>query len=181
MYQSNIFGLFAVAAFVASTGFVVYQINHGIPLGVEKEELLPVVILANFITLLVYGLISITGYQPHGLEYFATGIEYLCSLALSICLLIAASPWFKDDLDFSTHVGLMILSFVLALIGSTFYGLSTISAFFNTIMVLWALEWVGYYSYSAGFIWFTIILGALLFALALGLEQYPQFFVSSLV
>jgi hypothetical protein len=179
MYESSVFGLLSVACFVSATGFVIYQFAGGIALGVDEEKALPIVIMSNGLAIGIYSFLSIGGYNIPGLEYFSIGIEYACSLALSICLLIGASPWFSKDDTFAQNVILMIVFTVLGFIGSSFYGLSVIGAFMNTVFVIWALEWIGFKSLKAGFLIFSAVACVACFALALLLESNSQYFVTS--
>ncbi|GAA3921221.1 hypothetical protein [Litoribacillus peritrichatus] len=180
MYQSSTFGVFAVASFVFATGFVIYQLAYGVALGVDDESYLPIVIYSNFLVLLIYGLITVTGVTVPYIEHFAFGIEYVCSLALSVCLLISALPWSKEDKGFNAACFLMVLSFALALIGAKLFELTTISAFMNTCFTLWILSWVGYWGTKGGFIVFSLIASVSLYGLALLLENHANYFVLGL-
>lgn len=180
MYQSSFFGLLSVAAFVSATGFVIYQFAGGLALGVNDEKLLPIVIMTNGLAIGLYSFLSINGTTITGLEYFSVGIEYACSLALSICLLIGASPWFSDEKSFVQNVALMILCTVLGFIGSTFYGLTVIGAFMNTVFVIWLLEWLGYLAFKKGFLLFSGVACVSCWVLAEFLENNSQYFVTSL-
>lgn len=181
MYSSSAFGLLTVGFIVTATGFVIYHSNLCVVLGVEKEEHLGTAIISNLMILVAYSLIKINGIDIPHLEHFSVGIEYLCSLALGICLLIASSPMLDSNKNFGLATFLMFLCSGLALAGSVFFGLTTIAAFLNTIFVLYILEWIGYVSKKSGWVAFMFALGASLYGLALLLEEYPQYFVNSLI
>jgi hypothetical protein len=181
MYSSSAFGLLTVGFIVTATGFVIYHSSLCVALGVEKEEHLGTAIISNLIILVTYSLIKINGIDIPHLEHFSVGIEYLCSLALGICLLIASSPMLDSNKNFGLATFLMFLCSGLALAGSVFFGLTTIAAFLNTIFVLYILEWIGYMSEKSGWVAFMFTLGSSLYGLAILLEKYPQYFVNSLI
>jgi hypothetical protein len=185
MYSSSAFGLLAIGFVVSSTGFVIYHSSLCVALGVDKEEHLATVIFSNLIMLFAYSAIKINGIDVPYLEHFTIGIEYLCSLALGICLLIAASPFInlngKVKGTFAVSTILMFACSILALMGSVFYGLTTIAAFLNTMFILYLFEWIGYVSKQVGWVAFLFALGAGLFGLAMLLEKYPAYFINSLL
>lgn len=185
MYSSSAFGLLSIGFIVSSTGFVIYHSSLCVALGVNKEEHLATVIFSNLIILSLYSFIKINAIDIPYLEHFIIGIEYLCSLALSICLLIAASPFFnyrgKVKSTFIISTILMFVCSILALMGSVFYELTTIGAFLNTIFILYVLEWIGFISKKVGWISFLFALGVSLFGIALLLEKYPTYFINSLL
>jgi len=177
-YQSSLLGIFAVIAMVAAMGFTARKIYGGFAIGVDESGSLPFVIWGNFVVLLAYSVIS-TLFPFDDLAYFATGIENVCALALSVCLLIGASPWTKGSELFLSNVLVLILSFSLALIGTTLFGINTIGTYINTVFALWLLEWVGYYTFNTSFILFAVVFSALLYSLALYLESNPLYFIAS--
>lgn len=179
LYSSSAFGLFSVMALVSLTGFAFYHSNLTLALGVEKEGQLPVVIGTNLLILIAYSTMKILNIEVMHLEYFQVGIEYVCSIALGICLLIASAP-FRDSKVEAAYSILMILVSGTALIGSTFYGLSVIGAILNTCFVLFVLEYLAYLTYKVHYIFMTFVIGISLYGLALLVEANPQYFVNSL-
>ncbi|MGF1729600.1 hypothetical protein [Photobacterium kasasachensis] len=180
-YQSNIFGVIAVACVLAAMGFVIIFSGLCVTMGVDDERVLPTLILVNFITLLTYSLIIILGYSIPYLEYFTVGVEYLCSLVLGVCLLISTSPLYKHSQFFTRAIIMMVVSGGLSVCGSVFYSLDVIPQFINTFFMLFLLGWVVELTKKAGFIALCFVVGCALYGFAIMLERHPAYFITSLI
>ena len=181
-YESSVFGLLSVVGLVGATGFFISKVSSGVILYIKDDEYIPIVGLANFIILFVYSVVMVSGFNIMYIEYFSVGIEYVCSLALAVSLVISASPWYKTKgAFFVCALMFFVLSSILSLLLSVFYNIGVPSAFINTFFVFFVMEWLGYYSKRFGMVVATSIVGFSLYGFALVLEKYPQYFVSGLI
>jgi hypothetical protein len=181
MYESSTFGLLSVIGFVSCTGFLIVHMGLGIALGARDDNFLPIIIFCNLLVLSVYSFIKIMGIDIPYFEHFEFGIQYVCSLALCISLLIASSPYLSDEKGFGLSLLLMILVSIAGFSGGVFYNLEVIPAFTNTFFVLFIIEWLLYTVKDSGRTIFVGILAVLFFAIGHLLSKLPEYFITSLV
>lgn len=181
MYESQAFGLLSVIFFVAMTGFIIVHFGLGIALGAKERNMLLPVVVSNLLVLGSYSFVTITGITIPYLMYFSVGIQYACSLALCVCLLIISSPFFKEEDEFPIGFILMLIVSALGFYAGNIYGLDVIAAFTNTFFVLFMIEWFFYSVHKAHYSIILILAAAALYGVAELLLKYPELFVTSLI
>jgi hypothetical protein len=100
---------------------------------------------------------------------FSPGIEYYCTIALGVALLVGCSPFYKDE-KLGPFLVMGIMIFILANIGFAM-GFKSIGSIIDVFMILVFLEWVLYMSWKGGFIIGSLITGLVLYGGALVLES----------
>jgi hypothetical protein len=181
LQESSAFGLLSIIFLVSVTGFVIIHMGLGIALGAKSDNMLIPVVLCNLLILGAYSAIMIAGIKIPYLEHFSIGIEYVCSLALCVCLLITSSPFFTDEEGFGLCFLLMILVSIAGFSIGTFYGLTVIAAFTNTFFVLFVIEWLLYSVKDTNYTIIMGILAVLFWGIAKILSNYSQYFITNLI
>ena len=181
LHESSTFGLLSVMSFVSMTGFVIIHMGLGFALGAKKENMLPVIVIVNGLVLTLYSVLMIVGVQVPYLEHFSIGIEYVCSLALCVCLLIGSSPYLADEDGFWMYFLLMIVLSIVGFSCGVFYNLDVISAFTNTFFVIFVIDWVLYSLKDTNVTVIMAALAAICFGLAKLFEHYSEYLITSLM
>jgi hypothetical protein len=166
-YQSSTFGLFSAICLSGIFSFGLKYYPGTLYLDF-KENFLNVVIWGHLIVLMMYlGLYFVI---PQYTTYFDFGIQYYCSLALAVGLIVGSSPFY------SKSKGLYAVLFtILVGISSYFFYIHNIKPIFVILMffyILLIIEWIGYYSFKTNFIIGCAVSGAILYTIALLIEKY---------
>lgn len=175
-YESSIFGFFAAVCVSGVFSFTM-KYTPGILFLDFKEKMLNAVVFGHLAVLFIYVALFLN--MPHLTQYYDIGVQYYCTIALCVGLLVGGSPFYKMS-QASGYVLLFIVLFFLSGYGYFFLDLKVIGSIVSCFFILLILEWLGYWSYKSGLIIGCILLGASLYALAMLLEKYGQFFILSL-
>lgn len=172
-YESSIFGFFAA---VCLSGVLSFTMNYvpGVLFLDFKEKMLNAVVFGHLIVLGIYVYFFLT--VPELTKYYDIGIQYYCTIAMSVGLLVGASPWYKRG----SAVGYALLFAVLFLVSSYgyfFLDLKVISSIISCFFILLVLEWLGYIGFKGGLILGCAVLGASLYAMSLLMEKYSHMLV----
>jgi hypothetical protein len=139
-----------------------------------KEDMLNSVVFGHLVVLSIY--IAVLKLMPQHTEYFNIGIQYYCTIALGVGLLLGASPFYKIEKAPGYSV-LFIVLFFLASFGYFFFDLKVMASITFVFFILFILEWIGYIGYQTGLILGSALIGGSLFALALLLEKYGSMMI----
>lgn len=172
-YESSIFGFFAA---VCLSGVLSFTMNYvpGVLFLDFKEKMLNAVVFGHLIVLGIYVYFFLT--VPELTKYYDIGIQYYCTIAMSVGLLVGASPWYKRG----SAVGyalLFALLFLVSSYGYFFLDLKVISSIISCFFILLVLEWLGYIGFKGGLILGCAVLGASLYAMSLLMEKYSHMLV----
>lgn len=174
-YDSKIFGFFSAVAFSGIFSFGIYYMPGVMFLDVRKNAM-GALAVSHIALLTVYGLaLTGTSLGPN-LSLFSAGIEYYCTIALGVCLLIGASPFYGNPAPWALA---LIVSFILAMIGYSI-GLKSVGSIIIIFTILIFLEWLLYASWHGGLIIGTAVTGAVLYGGALMLEAYGKTVLANL-
>ena len=184
LYTSSFFGLLSIMGFVGMLGFIFLYSDLIAIIGVEEDKEIHNVTFTTIFVLGIYSVVRILNIEIPYLESFYIGIEYVCSIALAVCLLIGSSMYIYDAHRNQFPKGLYTVMFVLVTIASmgisTLYGITVPSAIITTFFALYILGNIGYMTSKVNYIFMTFVLGAMLYGTALLMEKYPAYFVTSL-
>lgn len=179
VYESQAFGFLSIAALVSLCGFMVFQSRLTFYIGVRDDKFISPVILSTLLILGIYSYLKIGNIDFYQ-TYFKVGIEHLCSFALGITLFIAASPYSPKNYRPLAIPAMLLISFVAFYIGN-FYNFSVVSSYMNTMFILWLITWLSYLGHKVHTIFTFAIIGASLYSIALLIEKFPEYFVTSLI
>lgn len=175
-YQSSIFGFFAAVCLSGMLSFTMKYVP-GILFLDFKEKMLNAVVFGHLAVLVVYVYFFRT--MPEITKYYDIGIQYYCTIAMSVGLLVGASPFYKRG----SAVGyalLFVVLFFLASYGYFFLDLKVIGSILTCFFVLLVLEWLGYIGFRGGLIAGCAVLGAALYGASMLLEKYGHMLILSL-
>jgi hypothetical protein len=172
-YQSSIFGFFAAVALSGVFSFGLYYMPGVLFLNF-KESMLPAVVFGHLAVLAVYTAIFKT--HPEYTMFFDAGIQYYCTVALAVGLLVGASPFYKKA-SAMIYVVLFIILFFMASLGFHVYGMPVASSIIISFFILFILEWIGYIGYQSGLILGSAIIGTTLYGTAMLFEKYGSMLV----
>ncbi|NHZ38927.1 hypothetical protein [Massilia aquatica] len=170
MYQSGIFGFFAAVCLSGVFSFSMLYTPGTLSLQFD-ERLLNAMVFGHLIVLTAYCVMRSTGMQWEAAGYFAAGIEYYCTIALAVALLVGASPWPLRP-HRNRYMALFILLAVAASLIYVFLDLKVSASILLCFFVLVTLEWVGYLGFRINMLVGAGALGALLYGIAVLLEKY---------
>lgn len=173
VYHSSIFGFFAAVCLSGMLSFTMKYIP-GVLFLDFKEKMLNAVVFGHLIVLAVYVYLFLT--MPNVTKYYDVGIQYYCTIAMSVGLLVGSSPWYKRG----SAVGYALLFAVLFLVSSYgyfFLDLKVISSIITCFFILLVLEWLGYIGFKGGLILGCIVVGASLVGVGLLMEKYSHMLV----
>lgn len=176
-YQSQLFGFFAAVALSGVFTFGLYYSWGTLYLHFQKSAL-PAVVFGHLLVLIGYAILHAMNQLPEQAQYFAGGIEYYCSVALGVGLLVGASPWNRDNAGL--YVVIFLATIVAALVGYTMFDLTVIGSFIMCFALLFVLEWLMYLGYKSGVVVGSAIVGASLYGASLLMEQYSHLIVLTL-
>lgn len=175
-YHSSIFGFFAAVCLSGVFSFTMKYVP-GILFLDFKEKMLNAVVFGHLAVLVIYVYFFRT--MPEITKYYDIGIQYYCTIAMSVGLLVGASPFYKRGTALGYAV-LFVALFFLASYGYFFLDLKVIGSIVSCFFVLLVLEWLGYIGFQGGLIAGCAVLGASLYGVSMLLEKYGQMLILSL-
>lgn len=169
VYQSSFLGFFAAVALSGVFTFSLFYMP-GILFLQFKENALAAMVFGHLLALSLYIILLQLGIALEYLTYFNAGIQYYCTLALGVALLVGSSPFYKEASIF------YFVFFAAVCVAATllyfFAGLTGMAIILYVLFVLVFLEWITYLGFKTGVITGLLLIGGLLFAIALILERY---------
>ncbi len=177
-YDSSIFGFLAAVGLSGMFSFGMYY-SPGVLFLDFKENMLGAVVGGHIAVLIAY--VALHYYAPALTAQFDIGIQYYCTIALGVGLLVGSSPFYASN---SNSVGGYVMLFILAFIGAGFayffYDLPVIGSIIFVFFTLFVLEWIGYLGYQTGMIIGSAMLGGSLFGLSMLFEKYGSLIMLTL-
>lgn len=175
-YQSSIFGFFAAVCLSGVFSFTMKYVP-GILFLDFKEKMLNAVVFGHLAVLVIYVYFFKT--MPEITKYFDIGIQYYCTIAMGVGLLLGSSPFYKRG-STAGYALLFVVIFFLASYGYFFLDLKVVGSIVACFFLLFAFEWLGYFGFKGGVIIGCTILGASLYSLSMFLEKYGHMIILSL-
>lgn len=172
-YESSLFGFFAVVCLSGVFSFGLHYSTGTLTL-YFKENMLPSVVFGNLIVIIGY--IAIFKTFPEHTTYFNSGIQYYCTIAMCVGLLVGAAPFYKSDVSLGYSL-LFIVIAIFASFGYFFYDLQVMASIIFFFFILFILEWIGYLCIQTGFIIGSAIAGGTLFGIAKLFEHYGSMII----
>lgn len=172
-YQSSIFGFFAAVCLSGVFSFSLYY-SPGILFLDFKENMLNTVVFGHLIVL--GGYLSVFRQFPEYSQYFNAGIQYYCTIALCVGLLVGASPFYNIQKSLG-FVVMFIALFFAATYGYFFYDVKVVASIIFSFFILFVLEWIGYIGYKSGMIIGATLVGGSLYSISLLLEKYGSMII----
>lgn len=176
-YHSSIFGFFSVVCLSSAFSFSVGYIPGVLYLDF-KENMLNAVVFGHLLVLGIYSVMLTHGMFVEYTQYFNVGIQYYCTIAMCVGLLVGSSPWSNKSVGM--YLTVFVVLAVLASFGYFFWDLKVIASIILCFFVLVVIEWIGYMSYKANYLLCVGVIGTILYTLSLGLEKYGSMIVLSL-
>lgn len=177
-YQSNLFGFFAAVALSGIFSFTLIYTPGTLYL-YFKDNALGALVWGHILVLAGYMSLHGLNIGQGFLKYFDTGLQYYCTIALGVGLLVGASPFYQP----SKAKGYALL-FLMLFITSTFLYFFTPFTVVATIMMiffsLFFLEWIAYMGFKGHAIIGYAIVGGFLYAISLILEKHGEFILHNL-
>jgi len=175
LYQSSFLGFFAAVALSGVFTFSLFYMP-GILFLHFKENALAAMVFGHLLALTIFISLLQLGIATEYLAYFNAGIQYYCTLALGVALLVGSSPFYKSASIF------YFLIFIAVCVATTFLyffaGLTGMAIILYILFALVFLEWMAYLGFKTGVITGLLLIGGLLFAIALILERYAGVIIS---
>ena len=178
--ESTLLGLLSVVSFSAMFSFIMGSTGTCTYIGYEKEDYMNISMIVNGIILFAYSFIVVNNISVPYIEYFSVGIEYVCSLAFIVVLLINGSFYNQGKDGFLLAVLLMFVSFGLSIAGIYLFDMSVIPVIINTGFFIFILGWIGYLGIHINALFTIFVMSCLLYGVALLVEARPELFVTSL-
>jgi len=175
-YDSSIFGFFAAVGLSGVFSFGLYYMPGVLFLNF-KESMMPAVVFGHLAVLAIYTYVFKN--HPELTMNFDAGIQYYCTIAMCVGLLVAASPFYKRESALGYAV-VFIALFAAAAYGYYMYDMKVVSSIIFAFFILFVLEWIGYIGYKSGMIIGAIIIGLGLYGTAMLLEKYGSMIMLSL-
>lgn len=178
VYQSSVFGFFSA---VGLSGIFSFSLIYfpGLLVFYFKENKLASVVFGHIIVLSLYVLTVYFNMFTSYLSYFNAGIQYYCTIALGVSLLVGSSPFYKKD-----QAPLYFLLFVILVsIASALYfflSMTVIATILFIFFTLVFLEWIGYASFRTNWVLGCAISGFLLYVISLVLESYGSIILNNM-
>ncbi len=170
-YQSSLLGFFAAVTLSGVFTFSLFYMP-GVLFLQFKENALSAMVFGHLIVLIIYVTLLLLGVAGEYLVYFNAGIQYYCTLAMGIGLLVGSSPFYKSASLF------YFITFIVVCAAATFLyfftKLTGMAIILYVLFVLVFLEWIAYLGFKTGVITGLILIGGLLFGLALLLEKHAS-------
>ena len=176
IYHSSIFGFFAAFCLSGVFSFSMKYAPGVLFLGF-KDKMLNAVVFGHLAVLIIYVYFFKT--MPEVTKYYDIGIQYYCTIAMAVGLLVGSSPFYRKG-SAAGYALLFVVVFFLASYGYFFLDLKVVSSIVSCFFVLLILEWFGYIGFRGGMISGCIVLGALLYSLSMILEKYGHLLILSL-
>jgi hypothetical protein len=183
IHHSQIFGFMTAICISATFSFTMFY-NVGVLFLYFKENALLAMIVGHLVVLGGYIALMHNDAVASYLVNFNSGIQYYCTIAIGVALLVGASPFEfsrKNTGETGFYVLLFIVLAVLAVVGYSFMDVQVMASIILCFFVLFLIEWVGYLGFQGGVIFGSFILGGSLYALALVLEHFSSLLVFHLI
>ncbi len=175
--ESKLFGFFAAVAFSGIFSFVIISFPGAVGLG-QTRNIPNALIFSHLIAFAIFIVMGVNGIASEYTKYFATGIQYYCTLAIGITLLIESSFWSgKNKATYS--MGLIVVTLLANFFGAMF-NLTASAAIMNVLMVVWIIEWVGYVSFSVGALGGLLFSGLTLVGMGVLIDKYASTLLTAL-
>ncbi len=175
-YESSIFGFFAAVCLSGLFSFSIMYIPGVVTLDFE-EKLMPAIIISHTAILGLLTFLNVNNLYSDYVSYFNIGVQYYCTIALALSLLVGSSPFYKPKLGNGLYIFAFIALVAVASFGYFFWDIKVVASILICFFVLMLLEWIGYIGYHINFILGTALVGASLYAVALFLEKYSSMIV----
>lgn len=172
-YQSSIFGFFAAVCLSGTFSFGIYYMPGTLFLNF-KDKMLPAVVFGHLFVIAAYT--AIMKNNPEYTLYFNEGIQYYCTIALCVGLLVGASPFYKIE-SAIVYAAIFVVLFFVASYGFYIYDMKVVASIIFSFFILFVLEWVLYLGYQSGAIIGSAIIGGSLYGTAMLLEKYGSIIV----
>lgn len=182
-YHSQIFGFMTAICISGALSFTIFY-NVGVLFLYFKENALMAMVLGHIVVLGAYVALMHNEAVASYLVSFNAGVQYYCTIALGVALLVGASPFnFSRKNIGSTgfYALLFIIIAALAVVGYSLLDVKVMASIILCFFVLFLIEWVAYQGFKGGVIFGSFILGGSLYALALVLEHISPLIVLHLV
>jgi len=175
-HDSQILGFFTAVSFSGVLTFGLYYSTGTLFLHFADKGL-SAVVFGHLAALGTYTFLKVSGTYPVAAHVFDSGIEYYCTVALCVGLLVGSSPWafLKGSRPFMA--ALFILVFAGAMTGYFFWDLKVIGSIVTCFFILFVLEWIARLGYSGGVVIGSAVLGGTLYGAALLMEKFGSFIV----
>jgi hypothetical protein len=176
-YQSAFLGFFAAVALSGVFTFSLFYMP-GVLFLHFRENAIAAMVFGHLLVLTIFIALLLLGVATAYLTYFNAGIQYYCTVALGVALLVGSSPFYEKSrfLYFLILISLCVLVTPLYF----FFNITILSTILYIFFVLVLMEWIGYWGFKAGVIIGLICIGAILFGLALFLEKYASTIIGML-
>lgn len=177
-YESSIFGFFAAIALSGIFSFTMMY-SPGVLFLYFKENALAAVVFGHILVLLAYTGVWYSGIADPYAQYFNAGIQYYCSIALGVGLLVGASPFYKPE-----QAGAYFMLFLLVVAGATgayfFLSMTAMATILFIFFVLVFVEWIGYVGFKAGWVAGCAVVGAMLYGFSLLMESFGPIIMNNI-
>lgn len=175
-YESSIFGFFAAVCLSGLFSFSIMYIPGVVTIDFN-EKLMPAIIVSHTVILGVLTFLNVSNLYADYVGYFNIGIQYYCTIALGLALLIGSSPFYESKGGNVLYILGFLIIVALASFGYFFWDIKVIASILICFFVLLILEWIGYVGYHINFILGTALVGSALYSIALFLEKYSSMIV----
>lgn len=173
LYNSQIFGFFAVVSLSSILSFSLYYTGGTLWL-YFKDNRLGAVVFGHLVILVAYIGLDMTGQFSTQIALFETGLKFYCTIALCTGLIWGSAPWGSSK-GVAFYSVLMLMTFIAGVIGYHLLDLKAIGTIIICFFIIFALDWIAYIGSRCGFIVGTGIAGAVLYGSIDALERYgPQ-------
>jgi hypothetical protein len=176
LHQSQIFGFAAAVCLSGVFSFGMYYGSGTLWLHYEHKAEASVV-FGHLLVLLAYVAARTLLPQLHAVSYFSVGLEYYCTVALCVGLLVSSSPLQPRGKPVGMYAGVFILVAIAALCGYYLLGQQVIGSMVACFFLLFCLEWLGYWGFKGGLIVGCAVLGTSIYGLSLLMEHYGPLIV----
>jgi hypothetical protein len=176
-YQSSFLGFFAAIALSGVFTFSLFYVP-GILFLNFKENALGAMVFGHLLALTIFIVLLQLGIVAEYLAYFNAGIQYYCTLALGVALLVGSSPFYHRSSIF--YFLILTGACIAATFLYFFLNLTTLATILYIFFALVVLEWIGYLGFKAGVVAGLIVIGGLLYSTAMFLEKYSALIMNNL-
>lgn len=176
--QSKFFGFLSIVSLSSMLSFSI-KYYPGVLFLDFKEKAMNAVIFGHLIVIALFAYMLNKEMMLQYTQYFDAGVQFYCTIALGVALLVATSPFYKKE----KAIGYVVLFTALA-------GISTIGYFFGSMktaaVVVWIfyalmfVEWAGYIGSRAGWIGFLATIGITLYGSTMFFEKYGSSIITML-
>lgn len=177
-HQSKLFGFLSVVSLSSMLSFTI-KYYPGVMILDFKEKMINSVIFGHLIVILAFAYMLNNSIMLEEIKYFNAGVQFYCTIALGVALIVASSPFYKIEQSLG-YIVLFTLIAGLASIGYFFAQMQTSAIIVWIFFALMFIEWGGYIFSKLGGIAFLALSGISLYTLTMFLEKYGQQIYSAL-